>query len=148
MGRRGFTITELIITMILVSILAFGTTIIFMQGFKVYLMNKNLIELRSEIRVAMNRMAFEIRESEITESITGGFRIEGDFDNNSIPEEIVYQFSGTEITRTIDGSTNVLLAEVSDADFIVSENMITIDITVTRDPDNVHLRTKVGARCI
>jgi prepilin-type N-terminal cleavage/methylation domain-containing protein len=151
---KGFTLVEMVVTILLVSILAFAVTYIFMEGFRSYIMNRNIIDLRSGLRVALKRMVFEIRESEINPTeIAGGFKIQADVDDDGTAETIIYQLVGTNIRRTVgdtpEANAPILLGSVSSANFPgLGTNTVTLDITASRMDDQVHIRTKVRARCI
>lgn len=150
--NKAFTLVEMVVTILLISILAFAVTYIFMEGFRSYIMSRNLIDLRSGLRVALKRMVFEIRESEINPTeVTNGFRIQADVDDDGVAERIIYQLVGTNIRRTVgdtpDPNAPILLGSVSSASFPgLGTNTVTLDITVSKMDDRVHIRTKVRAR--
>lgn len=152
--NKAFTLVEMVITILLISILAFAVTYIFMEGFRSYIMNRNIIDLRSGLRAALKRMVFEIRESEINPTaITNGFKIQADIDDDGISETIIYQLVGTNIRRTVGGTPDpnapILLGSVSNASFPgLGTNTVTLDITVSKMDDRVRIRTKVRARCV
>lgn len=151
---RGFTLIEMIVSIILVSILIFAVSYIFMEGFRVYVLNRNLIDLRSEGRSALKRMVLEARESQIaSQVVTNGFKIRSDIDRDGLAEDIIYQLTGTDIRRTVgavpDPNAPVLVGNVSSAVFSgLGTKIITITLTLSRQNDTFTIRTRVRARCI
>lgn len=154
MHKKGFTIIEMVVAMVLISILSFGISYIFMEGFRSYIMNRNLIDLRGEIRSALKRMVFEIRRSEINPiAVANGFKIQADINEDGSSETIIYQRVGSYLRRTVgdtpDPNGSILLGNVSSASFSgLGTDTITLDVTISKMNDKVRIKTKARARCI
>ncbi len=162
--NKGFTLTEMIISILLISILAFAVTYIFMEGFRSYIMNRNVIDLRSDARPALKRMVFEIREAESISVNSTEFTISADIDDNGVAEEIRYYVSGNgenelrrEEDEDLDGTPdrdNVILGNIENVTFDPLPetgppyNSIILDITISKMDDAVHIRTQVRGRNI
>jgi prepilin-type N-terminal cleavage/methylation domain-containing protein len=69
-NSRGFTLVEIVITIVLVSILAGIATMIIMQGVSIYSDEQNRSEVHYQARIALERMAREIRMIRSTADIT------------------------------------------------------------------------------
>jgi prepilin-type N-terminal cleavage/methylation domain-containing protein len=60
-NSKGFTLVEIVITIVLVSILAAIAAVIIMQGVKAYSAERSRSDVHYQARLAMERMAREIR---------------------------------------------------------------------------------------
>jgi len=151
--NKAFTLVELIVNIILISILVFGISFVFMEGFRSYWINKNLIALRSEARAALKRMAFEIRIAQgVTLASSEDVSINSDIDDDGAIEVVRYYKDSDNIRRQVDGSPSpgsVMMGYVSSAAFSLSgANSVILSMTLSKNNDKIIFRTKVRLRCV
>jgi len=153
MNRRAFTLVEMIITILLISVLSFGIAYIFMEGFRTYVFNRNIIGLRSEARMGLKRMTSEIKLAEsITVTSSTDFSIDADVDDNGAAETVRYYLDGTNLRRQKDAVPdpgNILLVDVDSVTFTAEgANALIIDITLKKDDNSIHAKTSARGRRI
>ncbi len=69
-GKKGFTIIELVITMVLIGIVAYIAADAMSTGFKAFFVTDNRKEALDQARIAMERMTREIRNLRDSSSVT------------------------------------------------------------------------------
>jgi len=158
MNKRGFTLVELVIVITIVGIIAGVVGYILPAVVRGWTFKTNRNDLLSDGRLAMNRMAREIREiKDLTGVITASasqlrFLDIGDLD-------ITYSLSGTDLNRTEDGAANVLASSVSGLSFSYYDNggnavavplvspsstdirRVRLNMTLTKNGENVYLQS-------
>lgn len=149
--NTGFTLIESIVTIVVLSIIAFSTMYIMTEGFKVWWANKNYIELRSDGRFTLARLAAEFRQAEeIPQVEETNISFNSDIDNDGDPQLITYTFNGTELIREEGPGQAVICANVSSLILYwnSTNRLLTVDMTLTKQDDTVNLETDIAARCL
>ncbi|MDR3476531.1 MAG: prepilin-type N-terminal cleavage/methylation domain-containing protein [Gammaproteobacteria bacterium] len=106
----GFTLIELVVVIMVISIIAAIGSRILSQSFSNYFKNKNLVESDWQPRIALERMQRDIRSvrspSDISTATATSF-VFVDTDGNTI----AYSLSGTSLMHQINGGTAQVLAD-------------------------------------
>lgn len=159
---RGFTLIEAIITIVIVGILSSIAALIILEGVRANLKEENLSGLHYQARIAMERMAREIRmtnsQGNVGTAAIG--TITGNPTNSLIFTDltgmnITYSLSGQTLNRTVGGVPSTLATGVTTLQFrhydIASAlttsalAVWTIDISLTdsQGADSLPMRTRV-----
>ena len=130
-SERGFTLAELLVACAVVALVMAGLLITLQSGQEAYLRGSNEVEATQSVRVAIERMAQELRGAGFCPTCTGappftaitaqsatGFTIQNDWDGDGVittagtvtdangnvrGEQVVYAFAGGAITRRETG---------------------------------------------
>jgi len=150
---KGFTLLETIVTIVVLSIMAFSVMYIMMEGLRIWWENRNLVELRSDGRYALSRLKAEFRQAEdVTFLLAEPDKIifDSDIDNDGVVQEITYEKSGTDLTRKEGaGSAYVICGNLSSLTFSWNSPVLTVaDMTLSKQGDTVKLQTEMVARCL
>ena len=154
--REGFTLIETVVTITVLSITAFSAMHIMTEASKTWWNNKTLIELRSEGRYTLEKFASEFKQAEtVALNAPTDLTFTADLDADGVAEEIRYQLTGSTLQRReggAGGTWNVICDNVTALVFTTtipsafSDNMVTIDITISGNNQSVHLRRGVMGR--
>jgi prepilin-type N-terminal cleavage/methylation domain-containing protein len=142
LNQRGFTLAELLVVTALVGLVMAGVLSLLMSSNQSYHRGTNQVEAQQAARVAMARMAQEIREAGYNPSSATtfnpvisfsatGLTIQNDWNTNGAidntitvtdpvkgtarGEQVIYALTGTNLTRRetgVDGSAQVLISGV------------------------------------
>ena len=100
--EKGFTLIELVITMVLIGIIAYIVAIALSTGIKAYFTTDFRKEALDQSRIAMERMTREIRN----------VRSSADVDVGSNASQFCFtDINGTRISFRYDGASNILRGE-------------------------------------
>ena len=162
---RGFTLIELIITIVIGGIISGMAALILMQGVKAYTDEQSRSDVHYQARSAMERMAREIRTarsaSEIGTAVLG--TITGNPTNSFIfvdvsGTNITYSLGGTTLNRTVGGVPSALAQGVTTLQFQhytsagvlttapASVWLIEINLTDTQGTQTLQMLTRVHPR--
>jgi prepilin-type N-terminal cleavage/methylation domain-containing protein len=147
-SERGFTLIEIVVTIVITAILAY----IFLNFFSLGTDSYTLIETRSDLiqdeRVVLQRMVRELHQA-ATITLTSPTDISFTYDDNSdgINETYRYYLSGSNLRRTINGASDTLILDnVSSLSFTGDTNRITIMFTVTRGGQSLTVESRALRR--
>jgi prepilin-type N-terminal cleavage/methylation domain-containing protein len=159
---KGFTLIEAIITIVVVGIISSIAALIILEGMKASSKEQNLSSAHYQARIAMERMAREIRtiNSQGNVGTVAIGTITGNPTNSLIFTDltgmnITYSLSGQTLNRTVGGVPSTLATGVTTLEFrhydIASAltasalAMWTIDISMTdtQGADSLPMRTRV-----
>ncbi len=160
---KGFTLVELVIVIVLMGIITGIVGSILLGAIDAWTFKFNRQDLLSDGRLAMNRMAREIKEVKNRAKVTTADASEFSFENiDSV--DITYALSDTDLDRTEDETTNTLAEDVSslaftyfdaDGDEIEEPDVapgatdirrIRINITLTKNGENFYLQSDISPR--
>lgn len=166
-NQRGFTLAELLVVTALVGLVMAGVLSLLMSSNQSYQRGTNQVEAQQAARVAIARMAQEIREAGYNPSTATtfnpvisfsatGLTIQNDWNANGAidntitvtdpvkgtprGEQVIYALSGTNLTRRetgVDGTPQVLISGVQTLAFEY------LDITDTVTATAANIRTVV-----
>ena len=132
-SQRGFTLIELVVTIVIVGIIAY----IFLNFFNLGVDSYKLIETRGDLtqyeRVFLNRIVREIHQA-ATLTITSSTDITFTYDDNAdgINETYRYYLSGSDLHRTINGGSDlIILDNLSSLSFTGDTNRVVITFTIS-----------------
>ena len=146
--RRGFTLVETVVTIVVLSIVSFSIMHIMVEGLRIWWENRNYIELRSDGRFALTRLQAEFRTAySASQNAATDITFNSDVDNDGDLEEITYALSGTELTRD-EGGAVTICQDVSSLAFSWSPPMLTVNISLSKQNDTVDLMSRITSRCI
>lgn len=149
MNNKGFSLIEMVMVIVLVSIIAGFTAAALLEGTEGWLTVVPRKDAMSEVRMAMERMVREMREgrryyhvpaSGSSSSLT--FRQYTSKYQAAPGKEIIYQFSGGSISRTATTEgTATLAGDIAFCNFSVYKpNLIRIRLGSTISGKTVELR--------
>jgi prepilin-type N-terminal cleavage/methylation domain-containing protein len=110
---KGFTLVELIVTIVLVGIIGTFTTLFLYTGFSGYLRAKDTAEGALNAQIALDRISLELRDIKGISAFNANTRI--DYTSLTLPgnRQITYNPATRTIALGVDGNLNPLLLEVT-----------------------------------
>jgi prepilin-type N-terminal cleavage/methylation domain-containing protein len=162
-SERGFTLAELLVACAVIALVMAGLLVSLQSGQAAYLRGANEVEATQSVRVALERMAQELRGAGFCPTCTGatpftaitaqsatGFTIQNDWDGDGVittagtvtdafgnarGEQVVYAFAGGTLTRQETGDANplTLATGINSLTFTYQDNAG----VVTATPDNI-----------
>ena len=164
-NSRGFTLIEAIITIVIVGIISSIAALIILEGMQASSKEQNLSSAHYQARLAMERMAREIRTINVKGNVgtVAIGTITGNPTNSLIFTDltgtnVTYSLSGQTLNRTVGGVSSSLAAGVTTLEFrhydianaltISALAVWTIDISMTdtQGADSLPMRTRVHPR--
>ena len=144
MNERGFTLTELLVSMAMLGMILGGVYTLQQQGLYSYQMGAAKVEAQQNARGAMDLMIRELRSAT---SVTAIAASDVSFGDQSTPTKTVrYNLSGANLQRTVDGVADVLIGGTTNLAFtyLASDGSVTaapgsvatIVITITTKPQS------------
>ena len=111
-AQKGFTLVELIVTLVLVGIIGTFTTLFMYTGLNGYLRAKDTTEGALTAQVALDRISLELRDINAISNFNANTNIDYNFVSGTSPDarRIRYDAGDEEILLTV-GGTEYLLAD-------------------------------------
>jgi prepilin-type N-terminal cleavage/methylation domain-containing protein len=111
-SEKGFTLVELIVTLVLVGIIGTFTTLFMYTGLNGYLRAKDTAEGALKAQIALDRLSLELRDINEIEALTANTAI--DYFSVTLPgdRQIIYNAVADTISLDVDGNVNLLLDDV------------------------------------
>ena len=111
--EKGFTLVELIVTLVLVGIIGTFTTLFMYTGLNGYLRAKDTAEGALKAQIALDRISLELRDIDTIDAFTANTTI--DYSSVTLPgdRKIIHNAVADTISLDVNGSANQLLDEVS-----------------------------------
>jgi prepilin-type N-terminal cleavage/methylation domain-containing protein len=115
---KGFTLVELIVTIVLVGIIGTFTMLFLYTGFTGYLRAKDTAEGALTAEIALDRISLELRDINSISAFTADTNI--DYTSVTLPgnRQISYDSTARTLSLSVDGNANPLLLDV--ANFIMT----------------------------
>ena len=110
--EKGFTLVELIVTLVLVGIIGTFTTLFMYTGLNGYLRAKDTAEGALKAQIALDRLSLELRDISEIEAFTANSTI--DYFSTTLlgDRQIIYDANADTISLDVDGNVNLLLDDV------------------------------------
>ena len=107
--QKGFTLVELIVTLVLVGIIGVFTTLFMYTGLNGYLRAKDTAEGALKAQIALDRLSLELRDIDKIDAFTDDTTI--DYTSVTLPgdRKITYNALADTISMDVDGNVNLLL---------------------------------------
>ena len=112
--EKGFTLVELIVTLVLVGIIGTFTTLFMYTGLNGYLRAKDTAEGALKAQIALDRLSLELRDIDKIDLGTFNNDTRIDYTSVTLPGDRKILYNGGVVSLDVDGSVNELLDEVSD----------------------------------
>jgi prepilin-type N-terminal cleavage/methylation domain-containing protein len=112
--QKGFTLVELIATLVLVGIIGTFTTLFMYTGLNGYLRAKDTAEGALKAQIALDRLSLELRDIDKIDLGTFNNDTRIDYTSVTLPGDRKILYNGGVVSLDVDGSVNELLDEVSD----------------------------------
>jgi prepilin-type N-terminal cleavage/methylation domain-containing protein len=112
--QKGFTLVELIVTLVLAGIIGTFTTLFMYTGLNGYLRAKDTSEGALKAQIALDRISLELRDIDNIDLATFNNDTRIDYTSVTLPGNRKILFNGGVISLDVNGNANALLDEVSD----------------------------------
>jgi prepilin-type N-terminal cleavage/methylation domain-containing protein len=113
-AQKGFTLVELIVTLVLVGIIGTFTTLFMYTGLNGYLRAKDTSEGALKAQIALDRISLELRDIKTISDFNSNTNIDYECESTtlSFARIIKYDSVNDEILLSVAGNENVLLDDV------------------------------------
>ena len=110
--EKGFTLVELIVTLVLVGIIGTFTTLFMYTGLNGYLRAKDTSEGALKAQIALDRISLELRDINRVSDFNDDTSV--DYTSVTLPlaRQIIYDAGNGEISLSVAGNENLLLDDV------------------------------------
>lgn len=108
--QKGFTLVELIVTIVLVGIIGTFTTLFMYTGLNGYLRAKDTSEGALKAQIALDRISLELKDINNISDFNSDTNI--DYTSETLPGNRKIVFTGNQIDLAVDGNANALLDSV------------------------------------
>jgi prepilin-type N-terminal cleavage/methylation domain-containing protein len=110
--EKGFTLVELIVTLVLVGIIGTFTTLFMYTGLNGYLRAKDTSEGALKAQIALDRISLELRDINSVSDFNDDANV--DYTSVTLPaaRRIIYDAGNGEISLSVGGNENLLLDNV------------------------------------
>jgi prepilin-type N-terminal cleavage/methylation domain-containing protein len=111
--QNGFTLVELIVTLVLVGIIGTFTTLFMYTGLNGYLKARDTSEGALKAQIALDRISLELRDIDSIDLGTFSDDTRIDYTSVALPGNRKILYNGSIISIDVDNNENTLLDEVS-----------------------------------
>lgn len=149
--ESGFTLIEMVMSVSLLLVVMASILGIFQVVQRQSAFVKDRSEALDEMRIAVDRMTKEIRQASIVQPDSTASRLEMTTYVLGVEKDIVYEAVGEELTRSVDGGSEVVLQEdlndvnifsyTGDTGGVIQVVSLTINVHPERTPDTTLVLT-------
>ena len=111
--EKGFTLVELVVTIVLVGIIGTFTTLFMYTGLNGYLRAKDTAEGALKAQIALDRISLELRDIDSIDTFTQDARIDYTSTSVTLPGDRKILYNAGIISLDVNGSENALLDDVN-----------------------------------
>ena len=139
---KGFSLVELLISTLIMSVMVLGIYGVLNIGDKTYNHDMALLDLQQQVRQAMDGMVKELKQSKTSViTISGGgaridFKVPTDITTSPVTytnDFIAYYLSGNQVLREYPvGTTTVLANDISALLFSLSSEVLTVQLSAQK----------------
>lgn len=148
---KGFTLIEVVITIVILSIIAAISSRVLAAGFNAYLINQNITNADTQARLAFGRMTRDIHAINSSSSITTATATQLAFTNIN-NTSITYQLSGSQLTYNsqilADGITSLAFtyfdSSGASTSVLSAIRYITVTLGLNQGGVNYTMRTTIN----
>jgi prepilin-type N-terminal cleavage/methylation domain-containing protein len=143
--ENGFTLVELIVTLVLVGIIGTFTTLFMYTGLNGYLRAKDTAEGALKAQIALDRISLELRDINQIEAFTANSAIDYFSNTLSGDRQIIFDANARTISLDVDGDINtldILLDEVSS--FTMAANYVNLNNSGGNEVAAINVSFTVG----
>jgi len=133
--ERGFTLIEMALALAVANLIIVGISSAFFQIVKDTDEGVDRLEALHDIEIATTWLSRDIRATETTDLVDGApavsqveFQWTEEWGGTSVPHLSSYILSGTDLIRTYDGSQLRVASYVSNVEFSLSGNTVTVTL--------------------
>lgn len=165
--KKGLTLIELLISVLLISAMLIAVWAIYSTGFKVFYNQISRYDIKDQSALAFITMTNELHEaSSITAATAASVTFTADINDDGVNETIQYTWSGTAgdpLNRVVGAATNTLVRSVNSVAFsyyntdnvllsfpvtLANVHLAAVDLTAVTGDETFHLRTKIQLRTL
>jgi len=129
--ERGFTLTELLTVLAVLALVLAAVVTIQQDALQAYITGSNKTEVQQNARVALERMAREIRETQ--SGLTTATATSLTFVDPNTGLAVTYALNGNTLTRTTNGATDIVIGGVQALTFAyyaIDSNIVPLGVPV------------------
>ena len=144
MHAKGFTLVELIVTIVLVGIIGTFTGLFLYTGMSGYLRARDTAEGALKAQIALDRLSLELRDINYIDLATFDTDTRIDYTSATLPGDRKILYNAGVISLDVDGNVNELLDEVSDFNMSLSTAELNYFADGRDEVQAVNVSFKVG----
>jgi prepilin-type N-terminal cleavage/methylation domain-containing protein len=110
--EKGFTLVELIVTLVLVGMIGTFTTLFMYTGLNGYLRAKDTSDGALKAQIALDRISFELRDINRVSDFNANTNVDYTSETLPLARRIRYDAGNGEILLSVGGNENLLLDDV------------------------------------
>jgi prepilin-type N-terminal cleavage/methylation domain-containing protein len=112
--EKGFTLVELIVTLVLVGMIGTFTTLFMYTGLNGYLRAKDTSEGALKAQIALDRLSLELQDIKSVSDFNADTNVDYTSETLPLARRIIYDDGNDEISLSVGGIENLLLDGVQD----------------------------------
>lgn len=166
-AKKGLTLIELLISILLISAMLVAIWAIYHTGYAVFYGQYARQNIKSQVSYAFLTMTNELHQAfSVTAATATGITFTADINNDGLYETVQYAWSGVArapLNRIAGAQTTQLVRSVASLSFtyygsnnallsfpvtLSQVRLVSIDLTAASGSESFHLRTKAQLRCI
>ena len=143
-AQKGFTLVELIVTLVLVGIIGTFTTLFMYTGLNGYLKAKETSEGALKAQIALDRISLELKDMRLISDFNANTNI--DFTSQTLPfaRRIRYDSGNREILLSVAGNEFLLLDRVQNFALTANFRDLNYDSGGVREVESIQVSFTVG----
>ncbi len=166
-NNRGYTLLEMMVTTFIVLMIFFSISTLLLSGVKSWREGENRVDVRQNVRIAMDRVAREVRQAAYLTTVIG-------YTNKTSPtyqpyyqknlvfkdqngQTVKYYLSNKQLIRGVGSATYEIAVNIQEINFYyepstadrVNQKMVTVNIVSTgKQNEKVKMESKIKIRSV